>query len=148
MMTKVFNTPFENMLRILLLTSILNCPVNIDRLAALDFMCIYGKKCKVLGKNLHGDNEFGFAEFANKREKIAEAIRLSVRNDFLKAEFTNQGFAYSINERGREIVRGIQSPYARSYTVGAKIICRRFSSYTDRDLLKYISDRASESKEV
>ena len=68
MRNRVFNTPFENMLRILLLSSTLKKPANVDRLAALDFICIFGKKCKVLDKNLHGDNEFGFSEFTTKRE--------------------------------------------------------------------------------
>lgn len=148
MRNKVFNTVFENMLRLLLLMDTLSVSANVDRLAALDFICIYGKKCKVLDKNLHGDNEFGFAEFANKREKITEAIKLSVRNDFLSVKHTDQGFLYSINDRGRSIVRGIQSPYARSYVVGAKIVCRKFSNYTDDSVLQYISDRATESKEA
>lgn len=148
MRSKVFNTVFENMLRVLLLADTLNAPANVDRLAALDFICIYGKKCKVLDKNLHGDNEFGFAEFANKREKITEAIKLSVRNDFIKVGHTDQGFLYSINDRGREVVQNIQSSYARAYTVGAKIVCRKFSGFTDDGVLQYISDRATESKEA
>lgn len=148
MRSKVFNTTFENMLRVLLLTDTLNVPANVDRLAALDFICIYRKKCKVLDKNLHGDNEFGFAEFANKRKKITETIKLSVRNDFMNVEHTDQGFLYSINERGKQVVQGVQSPYARLYVVGAKIVCRRFSGYADEDVLQYISDRAIESKEA
>lgn len=126
----------------------LDTPANVDRLVALDFICIYGKKCKVLDKNLHGDNEFGFAEFANKREKITEAIKLSVRNNFINVEHTEQGFFYSINDRGREVVLNIQSSYARAYTVGAKIVCRKFSNFTDDGVLQYISDRAAESKEA
>ena len=148
MRSKVFNTTFENMLRLLLLVDTLNVPANVDRLAALDFICIYGKKCKVLDKNLHGDNEFGFAEFANKREKITEAVKLSVRNDFISVQHTEQGFLYSINDRGRQVVQGVQSPYARSYVVVAKIVCRRFSNCTDEGVLQYISDRATESKGV
>lgn len=148
MRSKVFNTVFENMLRVLLLADTLDTPANVDRRAALDFICIYGKKCKVLDKNLHGDNEFGFAEFANKREKITEAIKLSVRNDFINVEHTERGFLYSINDRGREIVQNIQSSYARAYTVGAKIVCRKFSGFTDDGVLQYISDRAMESKEA
>lgn len=120
MRSEVFNTTFENMLRVLLLADTLNVPANVDRLAALDFICIYGKKCKVLDKNLHGDNEFGFAEFANKREKITEAIKFSVRNDFMNVEHTDQGFLYSINERGKQVVQGVQSPYAKSYVVGPR----------------------------
>lgn len=148
MRSKVFNTSFENMLRLLLLLATLNKPANVDRLAALDFICIYGKKCKVLDKNLHGDNEFGFAEFTNKREKITEAIKLSVRNNFIKVEHTDKGFLYSINERGRQVVKGVQSPYAKSYIVGANIVCRRFSNYEDEGILQYISDRATEAKEA
>ena len=148
MQNKVFNTTFENMLRVLLLLETLSAPVNADRIAALDFICIYGKKCKVLDKNLHGDNEFGFAEFTNKREKITEAIKLSVKNSFVNVEYTNQGFLYSINDRGRQVVQGVQSPYARQYVLGAKIVCRRFSSYTDDGILQFISDRATEAKEV
>lgn len=136
------------MLRVLLLADTLDAPANVDRLAALDFICIYGKKCKVLDKNLHGDNEFGFAEFANKREKITEAIKLSVRNDFINVEHTDQGFLYSINDRGREVVQNIQSSYSKAYTVGAKIVCRKFSGFTDDGVLQYISDRATESKEA
>ena len=133
------------MLRLLLLVDTLNGPANSDRLAALDFICIYGKKCKILDRNLHGDNAFGFAEFANKREKITEAIKLSVRNDFINVDRTDQGFMYSINDRGRKIVRDIQSPYARSYIIGAKIACRRFADDSDESILEYINERATES---
>ena len=85
MANKVFNTAFENMLRLLLLVDTLNGPANADRLAALDFICIYGKKCKVLDRNLHGDNAFGFAEFANKREKIRGCDKMC--NHFATAFF-------------------------------------------------------------
>ena len=120
MKNKVFNTTFENMLRILVLMSVLAEPVNSDRLTALDFICIYGKKCKVLDKNLHGDNEFGCAE----------------------------GLVYSLNERGREIVTNIQSSYSKAYAIGARIVYRKFANYTDEAVLKYISKLATESKEV
>ena len=92
MRNKVFNTPFENMLRVLLLINTVDQPVNVDRIAALDFICIFGKKCRILDKNLHGDNEFGFSEFTSKRERITEAIKLAVKNDFLKIENTEEGF--------------------------------------------------------
>lgn len=147
MRNKVFNTPFENMLRILLLSETMKKPANVDRLAALDFICIFGKKCKVLDKNLHGDNEFGFSEFTTKRERISEAIRIAIRNDFMKVENSDIGFAYSINDRGKEIVKGLQSPYARSYMIGAKIVCNRFSTYTDEEILKYISDLSTDTRE-
>ena len=148
MKNRVFNTTFENMLRVLVLMSVLAKPANSDRLTALDFICIYGKKCKVLDKNLHGANEFGFAEFANKREKITEAIKLSVKNDYVTVGKSDEGLVYSLNDRGKEIVAGIQSPYSKAYAIGAKIVCRKFANYTDEAVLKYISKLATESKEV
>ena len=130
MRNKIFNTPFENMLRILLLTETVNKPMNIDRMAALDFICIFGKKCRVLDKNLHGDNEFGFSEFTTKRERITEAAKLAVKNNFLMVENTKDGFAYSINAHGKQVNKGLQSPYARAYVIGAKIVNSRFSAYS------------------
>lgn len=147
MRNNVFNTPFENMLRILLLSNTLRNPANVDRLAALDFICIFGKKCKVLDKNLHGDNEFGFSEFTTKRERITEAIIIAVKNTFLEVEKCEDGFLYSISERGRDVVKALESPYAHDYIVGAKIVCNRFSSHTDEGILKYISDLSTEAKE-
>lgn len=147
MRSKLFNTPFENMLRILLLANTVNKPMNVDRLAALDFICIFGKKCRVLDKNLHGDNEFGFSEFTTKRERITEAIKIAVKNNLLKMEMSVDGFTYSINDRGREIVDGVQSPYARSYVAGAKIVNDRFSGRSDEEVLQYISDLSTEGKE-
>ena len=147
MRNKIFNTPFENMLRILLLTETVNKPMNIDRMAALDFLCIFGKKCRVLDKNLHGDNEFGFSEFTTKRERITEAAKLAVRNNFLMVENTKDGFAYSINARGKQVNKGLQSPYARAYVIGAKIVNSRFSAYSDEEILEYISDLSTKAKE-
>lgn len=147
MRNSVFNTPFENMLRILLLSNTLKNPVNVDRLAALDFICIFGKKCKVLDKNLHGDNEFGFSEFTTKRERITEAITIAVKNKYFEVEKSEDGFLYSISERGKTVAQALESPYAHDYIVGAKIVCNRFSSYTDEGILKYISDLSTEAKE-
>ncbi len=135
------------MLRILLLTETVNKPMNIDRMAALDFICIFGKKCRVLDKNLHGDNEFGFSEFTTKRERITEAAKLAVKNNFLMVENTKDGFAYSINARGKQVNKGLQSPYARAYVIGAKIVNSRFSAYSDEEILEYISDLSTKAKE-
>lgn len=148
MRDKIFNTTFENMLRVLLLLNTAGQVMNSDRIVALDFICIYGKKFEVLDKNLHGDNEFGFSEFAIKREKINAAIKLGVKNDFISVESTENGFLYGITDRGKKIVEGVQSPYSKSYSIGAKIVIRRFGNFGDESLLKYINDKSDSMKEV
>ena len=144
MKNRVFNTVFENMLRVLLLVDTMKKATNVERIAAIDFICIYGEKFKILDKNLHGDNVFGFSEFANKRVKISEAVKLAVRNNFLDIKYTQRGFEYKINSRGKKVVKMLESPYAKSYRAGARIICRKFSGYSDQKLLQYISGTASE----
>lgn len=148
MRSEVFNSTFENMLRILLLLDVVGEPINVDRVAALDFICIFGKKFEVLDKNLHGDNDFGFAEFAHKREKVVDATKLAVKNDYVSVIQDKQGFRYIISNRGKSIVENVQSPYSRAYMLGAKIVHRRFSNYTDDALLKFISGKSKESMEV
>lgn len=127
---------------------VVDIPINVDRIAALDFICIFGKKFEVLDKNLHGDNDFGFAEFAYKREKVVDATKLAVRNDYISVVQDGQGFRYQINDRGNTIVEAVQSSYSKSYMLGAKIVYRRFSNYTDDGLLKFVTDKAKESMEV
>lgn len=61
---------------------------------------------------------------------------------------SDEGFVYSLNERGREIVTNIQSSYSKTYAIGARIVCRKFANYTDEAILKYISELAKESKDV
>ena len=148
MRSKVFNTTFENMLRLLLLADTLNTLANVDRLAALDFICIYGKSVRCWIKTFMEIMSSVLLSLQTSAKKITEAVKLSVRNDFIKAEHTEQGFLYSINDRGRQVVQGVQSPYAEAYVVGAKIVCRRFAGYTDESILQYISDKSTEAKEA
>ena len=82
------------------------------------------------------------------KRKITEAIKLSVKDDYVIVGKSGEGLVYSLNERGREIVTNIQSPYSKAYVIGARIVCRKFANYTDEAVLKYISKLATESKEV
>ena len=78
------------------------------------------------------------------REKITEAIKLSVKDDYVIVGKSAEGLVYSLNERGREIVTNIQSSYSKAYAIGARIVCRKFANYTDEAVLKYISKLATE----
>lgn len=145
---EILNSTFENMLRVLLLLSTVEEIINADRIVALDFISIYGKKFEVLDKNLHGDNEFGFSEFSRKREKVNDAIKLGVRNSFISVDSTEDGFLYGITERGKAVVASTQSSYAKAYCIGVKLVGRRFANFSDESLLKYINDKSDAMKEV
>ena len=89
-----------------------------------------------------------FCRIYKKREKITEAIKLSVKNDYVVVSKSDERLVYSLNERGREIVTNIQSSYSKAYAIGVRIVCRKFANYTDEAVLKYISKLTTESKEV
>ena len=107
------------------------------------------KRCTISLLSRHlGLEESKITGHSNKREKIAEAIKLAVKNAYVDVEQGQDGFVYSLNDRGEKIIAAIQSPYVKSYMLGAKIITRKFARTSDEDILKYISKMATESKEA
>lgn len=139
----IFNTPFENMLRILLLLETSQASMNIDRITSLDFLSIYGRSWDVLDENLHGNNRFDFAEFTHKRTVMRQAICMAVKNDFIEVVFNPKGIQYKINDRGKEVASMFNSEYANEYRSGAAVIIARFSEYSDVAILEFIHDKAN-----
>lgn len=147
MANKIFNTPFETMLRILILLNEANSPMDKDKIAALDFISIYGKSCGMLESNINGENRFNFAEFARKRELVTEAISDAVRRDFLIVSADSHGFSYALNDRGARVLQGIDSSYARGYAQAASVVVNELGDRMDVDLLRLINQKANEAKD-
>ena len=58
-MTRLFNTPFELSLRSALLLSVVERKdMTLDRIAAYDFIAIYGSYFDLTENNLHGLNDY------------------------------------------------------------------------------------------
>lgn len=146
-MNQVFDTAFENMLRELVLLDAIPEPTNIDKIAALDFLCIYGKSCSVLANNLHGDNRFNFAELSKKHDMAKQAIATAIRCNFIMPLMTPYGMHYELTDRGKQEVKTInESFYAKEYRAGLISIVKKFWSYSDTQLLAFINAKANESE--
>ena len=143
---RLFNTPFENMLRAILLLDAVSRPLNIDRIAAYDFLCIYGKTWDVLDKNLHGDNRFSFAEYRRKREVMREATALAVKYCLINVVPSAKGIEYEVNPRGTKLMGSIVSTYASEYRDFASSVNNCFQNITDEALLSFIKKGAEESE--
>lgn len=90
MIERLFNSRHEISYRILLLLSVCKeSRLSIDRIAALDFIAIYGVDFGVSEKNLHGMNSFRFSEYAGRRHLINDGIRTLVILDMFN--FTHIG---------------------------------------------------------
>lgn len=146
MQSDIFDTPFENMLRVLLLLSEAPNRPNVDRIAAIDFISIYGKSFGMLDSDLHGVNRFNFAEFTRKREMISKAIDLAVANDLIDIGRTPDGLVFGINDRGRKLLDGTISSYAISYLSGLKEIICKLWKREDIELLEFINRKAKASE--
>ena len=73
-MTKLFNGTFETLLRVLLILSVKG-RITIDRILEYEFMATYGREFGISEENLHGNNNFNFAEISIRRIYLGENKR-------------------------------------------------------------------------
>ena len=74
-MSEIFNSSLEISLRMLIILNTVQSRLSVDRIAALDFISIYGKDFGVSEYNLHGDNDYRFSEYTSKREIVSQALK-------------------------------------------------------------------------
>ena len=95
----------------LLMSSVPELFFSSTRILAFDFINCYAKVFGIALENLHGNNDFMYAEMAGRRSLITEAIKKLVRHGILKVK-NNHGYQYKITEYGLEISNGFHSTYA------------------------------------
>ena len=142
-MAKLFNTPFEVSLRILLvLYAIRPSTISIDRIAAYDLMSIYGRDFGIAEENLHGESQFSFSEFSAKREQCNGALKSLLLDGFAAVEKSHRGFLFSLNDRGIKFAEDMQSEYATEYMETVKKTHQMFRETSDESLLSEITKQA------
>ena len=142
-MPKLFNTPFEVSLRILLiLYAVKPLSMTIDRISAYDLMSVYGQNFGIAEHNLHGENPFSFSEFSAKRKQLNGALKSLVLDGFVSVEHSPGGFLFGLNEYGRAFAKSMQSEYAAAYMETAKKTHWRFGETSDASLLSMITEKA------
>lgn len=141
MTERVFNSRHEISYRILLLLSVCQeSKLSIDRIAALDFIAIYGVDFGVSEKNLHGMNSFRFSEYAGRRHLIHDGIKALVVSGYVQFYPHRQGFLYGISEEGLSFCRRLCDDYAKTYIANASRAIHLLKEYSDRELAKVICD--------
>ena len=69
MSNRLFNTPFELSLHVVLLLDVANAGITLDRIAAYDFIAIYCEDFGVADKALYGETGFAFI-YRSARRKV------------------------------------------------------------------------------
>ena len=142
-MPKLFNTPFEVSLRILLiLYAVKPLSMTIDRISAYDLMSVYGQNFGIAEHNLHGENPFSCSEFSAKRKQLNGALKSLVLDGFVSIEHSPSGFLFGLNEHGRAFAKSMQSEYAATYMETTKKTHQRFGETSDASLISMITEKA------
>lgn len=142
-MNDIFNSSFETGLRVLLvLSSIQPKTATVDRIAAYDFITIYGRDFDVSRVNLHGDSNYNFSELAAKRASCNEGIKEFVLNGLISINRSEEGFTYCLNDKGKKYVDSLSSDYSIQYLKIAKEVHKKFAESSDEEIIKLINRKA------
>lgn len=139
-MNKLFNTVYEISLRVvIILSEYEDSSLSADKIAAIDFISIYGKPFGLSNSNLHGDSPFKFSEFATRRELIHQALKQLVTRGLVIVSCDKNGFTYQISENGLMYSDSFQSKYANIL----RGMIHKAKNYTDnkstKDILNLIN---------
>ena len=145
MSNKVFNTPFELSLHVVLLLDVANEGLTLDRIAAYDFIAIYCEDFGVADGSLNGENGFAFSELSARRNLTKTAIKDLVLDGLVIASDNNMGILYSVSESGRKMSESLQSEYAAQYKELMRLVVDKYKDISDVLLFDEINRQSTKS---
>lgn len=142
MKIKLFNSPFEMSLRIvLLLAAAKKEKLSVDRIIGLDFISCYASDFGLPYPNLHGDNGYRYGEIVGRRLLVQESIKRLVTHGFIEV-IVDQGYLFSISETGKNFVMKLGTKYAKEYRAVAQAAIVKYKDDTDSGILAIIHNHA------
>ncbi len=145
MSNKLFNTPFELSLHVVLLLDVADTGLTLDRIAAYDFVAIYCEDFGIADRSLNGENGFAFSELSARRNLTKTAIKDLVVDGLVIATDDETGILYSVSESGRKMSEGFQSEYAERYKELMRLVVEKYGNYSDVQLFNEINRQSTKS---
>ncbi len=145
MSNRLFNTPFEISLHVVLLLDIVSAAITHDRITAYDFIAVYCEDFGIADRSLNGENGFAFSELSARRNLTKAAIKDLVVDGLVVAVDGEGGILYSISENGRKMSEGFQSEYASRYKELIRLVVERYKDSSDVQLLNAINKQSTKS---
>lgn len=108
-----FNSQIETATRLRLALPLIDSPISLDELAAVDLAATYLKSFGLGEFNLHGDSPFVFPEFEARRERVRSGVKLLVREGVLKAN--ESGFHMKPSNRTAEPMKEDRNQFSVEY---------------------------------
>ena len=144
-MDRIFNTPFELSLRVLLILARKNVVLTADMITAIDFITVYGKIFGISQNNLHGDSDYKFSEFTSRRGLVNQAIKSLALDGLIDITDDGGEFLYRISERGSVYVSSLHSEYAEEYRTLGNQTLAMFGEKPTREVVSMINKQAVSS---
>lgn len=145
MRNKLFNTPFELSLHVVLLLDVTDTGLTLDRIAAYDFIAIYCEDFGVAERSMNGENGFAFSELSARRNLTKIAIKDLVVDGLVMVSNDETGILYSVSESGRKMSKGFQSEYAERYKKLMILVVEKYGNYSDIQLFNEINKQSTKS---
>lgn len=144
-MNVLFNSIFENELRILILLDVYDMPQTLDMLYAVDFITVYGRAFGISDTDLNGDNEYKFSEFASRRYSVQEALRELVLTGTVQAVNYMGSLSYVITPEGEDYCESLVSRYAKEYRANARAAVESVKGKSERSIISMINKQSARS---
>jgi hypothetical protein len=145
MTDKLFNTPFEMSLHILLLLGVVDSEFTIERITDYDFIAVYAQDFGFNAPALNGDNGFAFSELTVKRKLMKEAVKDLVLDGLVIAQDSKDGIVYRLSSSGKSMGNSLQSEYALKYCKVIKRVHRRYRNRSDIELSGIINNQSTKA---
>ena len=114
-MGRIFNTSFELSLRALVMLGVSGKPIDLELAYVADFVATYGKTFSISDRNINGDNQFMFSEFAVRRGIMLNALKELVLEGYAQPSATSDGIVYVVTDEGSRLIETLRSGYASAY---------------------------------
>lgn len=144
-MLRIFNSEFENELRLILLIDTFPKPQNADMIYAADFMVTYGQVFGIANQNLNGENSYKFSEFISRRSLVQKVLKELTFNGYTKPLSTSAGIVYQLTTEGERLSRSLDSDYAKEYRTTAFSVIKYIGRKSERTLIAEINKMAAVS---
>ena len=145
MADKLFNTPFELLLHILLLLDSVGGGFTIERITDYDFIAVYAPDFGFKAESLNGDNGFAFSELTAKRKLMKEAIKDLGLDGLVTAFDSMEGIVYSLSSSGLAMSRKFESEYAVMYRKVIKQVHMRSRNKSEVELSGIINKQSTKA---
>lgn len=142
-MKKVFNTIFENSMRLLLILSNIRKPISSDMIAIIDFLTLYSETLGIGGSDINGQNSLAFCEYIARQSIMKKSIKQMSVDGFININKTNNGFCYSISEKGKSFVQSLDSRYKDNYVNNLKFTLKFIGTKKEKALIMFINEQTN-----